>query len=109
MKHYMEMMFVLDEVSDERHRQDKKWGEQNLPDGTAHDAWALQRDIAQSECEAAKKAGTVTFRHVLMEEVLEALAETDPTRLRAELVQVAAVAVQWVEAIDRRVEQGRAA
>lgn len=32
----------------------------------------------------------------------EALAESDPARLRAELVQVAAVAVCWIEAIDRR-------
>jgi hypothetical protein len=34
--------------------------------------------------------------------VAEALAEDDPTLLRAELIQVAAVAVAWVEAIDRR-------
>lgn len=42
------------------------------------------------------------WRHILDEEVAEALAETDPERLRAELVQVAAVAVQWIEALDRR-------
>lgn len=30
------------------------------------------------------------------------MAEKDPVNLRAELIQVAAVAVAWVEAIDRR-------
>ena len=38
-------------------------------------------------------------------ELSEALAETDPTRLRAELLQVAAVAVRWVTAIDERAMQ----
>ena len=36
-----------------------------------------------------------------MEEVAEAFEEHDPARLRSELVQVAAVAVAWVEKIDR--------
>lgn len=40
--------------------------------------------------------------HILREEVAEAFAETDPVALRGELVQVAAVAVAWAEAIDRR-------
>lgn len=46
--------------------------------------------------------GIVTFRDILACEVAEAFAEEDPARLRAELIQVAAVAVQWVEAIDAR-------
>jgi malonyl CoA-acyl carrier protein transacylase len=44
----------------------------------------------------------VTWEHILTEEHYEAMAEEDPTRLREELIQVAAVAVAWVEAIDRR-------
>jgi hypothetical protein len=39
---------------------------------------------------------------VLLEEVLEALEEDNEERLRAELVQVAAVAVRWIGAIDVR-------
>jgi hypothetical protein len=39
---------------------------------------------------------------VLLEEVLEALAEDNEDRLREELVQVAAVAVRWAGAIDQR-------
>lgn len=37
-----------------------------------------------------------TSPDVLVEEVAEALAEGDPARLRRELVQVAAVTVQWI-------------
>ena len=47
-------------------------------------------------------AGNGTWRHILTEEVWEAFAEKDSARLRAELVQVAAAAVNWIEAIDRR-------
>lgn len=39
---------------------------------------------------------------MLLEEVAEAFAESDDARLRAELVQVAAVAQAWIESIDRR-------
>lgn len=42
------------------------------------------------------------WRTILAEEVYEAFAETDPARLRHELVQVAAVAAAWVEDIDSR-------
>lgn len=50
--------------------------------------------------------GTVTWWHILREEVLEAAAESDPEALRAELIQVAAVAMKWAEAIDRRARRG---
>ena len=43
-----------------------------------------------------------TWALVLLEEVLEALSESDPQRIREELVQVAAVAVRWAGAIDQR-------
>ena len=43
-----------------------------------------------------------TWMDILGEEVLEAVVETDPARQREELIQVLAVGVQMVEAIDRR-------
>lgn len=43
-----------------------------------------------------------TWSLVLLEEVLEALEARAAEELRAELVQVAAVAVRWIEAIDAR-------
>ncbi|MET7333044.1 NUDIX domain-containing protein [Nonomuraea sp. NPDC005650] len=93
---------VLADVTAERVAQDVRWGMQLLPDGTGHDGTAADCDRARSETEAAAGAGALTWRHVLAEEVLEAFAESDPERLRAELIQVAAVAVKWAQAVDRR-------
>ena len=101
------MRRVLEEVESERRRQHVKWGEQNHPNGTSWDAWVIQRDLAKAETDAAAREGEVTFRHILMEEVFEAFAETDPAKLRAELLQVAAVACQWVECLDRRAKGAR--
>lgn len=93
---------VLGDVGEERYRQYLKWGEQNHPDGTGFDDWAYHRDLAQLECRTASDDGDVTWAHILLEEVYEALAEDNAQALRAELVQVAAVAVQWIELLDRR-------
>lgn len=92
---------VLDEVERERCRQDEKWGEQNHPDGTARAGDPMTATLARIATTAAADEGRVTWRHILSEEVAEAYAESDPETLRAELVQVAAVAVAWIEAIDR--------
>ncbi|MEU4509707.1 hypothetical protein AB0G05_09445 [Nonomuraea wenchangensis] len=93
---------VLADVTAERAAQDARFGMQELPDGTGGEAAASRSAAARDETDAADHAGTLTWRHILAEEVLEAFAETDPGRLRAELVQVAAVAVKWVQALDRR-------
>lgn len=114
---------VLSEVGDERTRQDAKWGEQNHPDGTGPDTQPLdamwwgfpdpsgpfEENTAKALAEAATATtdrhathGVVTFADILLEEVFEALAESDLAKLRIELIQVAAVATQWAEAIDRR-------
>lgn len=100
---------VLAEVAQELARQDEKWGEQNHPDGTGPDhTWTYTgpaSSVAQRarvECNWLAAEGQVTYLDILLEEVAEAFAEDDPAQLRAELVQVAAVAAQWVAAIDRR-------
>lgn len=46
--------------------------------------------------------GTVTWWHILREEVFEAAAEDDPGKLRSELVQVAAVALKMIDALDHK-------
>lgn len=107
---------VIAEVAAERERQKAKWGEQNHPDGTGPDklpmpygsgSWgaavAAERLTLLTNC--AAQIGQVTWLHILREEVFEAFAEKDPTKLRAELIQVAAVAAQWAEAIDRAKQQ----
>lgn len=95
---------VLNEIRIERSKQDTKWGEQNHPDGTMrYGHMELQAVLnAKRSCEVLAAAGKLTWRDILGEEIAEAYAEKDPANLRAELVQVAAVAVAWIEAIDRR-------
>lgn len=70
----------LNEVDQERDRQDRKWGSQRHLDDR-------------------------TWLTILVEEVGEiarASLEHDPEGLRKELVQVAAVAVAWMEGVDSR-------
>lgn len=50
--------------------------------------------------------GTLTWWHILREEVFEAAAESDPDKLRAELVQVAAVAVKAIVTLEHRLSEG---
>lgn len=94
-------LWVLDDVRNERRNQNAMWGVQNHPDGTGgrNRMWAAED--AKYKCEIARAAGKMTYVHILAEEVCEAFAESDPVKLRAELVQVAAVAVQWIEKLDR--------
>lgn len=88
-------------VDEERTRQMEKWGDQRLPDGT-HEIFRANADRARQVCDIAAAAGYVTWQQILIEEVCEAFTETDPTKLREELVQCAAVIAAWVYDIDRR-------
>ena len=70
---------VLEEIGDERLRQDRKWGEQN-------------HDLA-------------LWMVILMEEVGEAakaVFEKSAQEYRGELIQIAAVAASAVESFDRQ-------
>lgn len=106
---------VLYEIARERSRQTAKHGDQShLPDGTGPNLylraaprladrlaqWAKRRCKAASQNEGGN--GLITMEMILTEEWAETIVEDDPAKLRAELVQVAAVAVQWIETIDRR-------
>lgn len=99
------MACAVADVVRERQAQIVKWGDDSMkdhPDGTG--GWRAEafRDLAQVSTDTAAERHTLTWRHILQEEVAEAFAETTTSSLRAELVQVAAVAVKWIEAIDRR-------
>lgn len=96
---------IAAEIIGERKRQEVKWGEQHHPSGTGP-KYKPEADRARAVCDAAAKAGNVTWQHILHEEVLEAFAEDDPERLRRELVQVAAVALNWIEDLDSRTDGG---
>lgn len=90
------------EMVDERNRQDAKWGPADHPNGTGGLTLNLDASIAKAQCQTVFDAGHGTWRHILAEEVAEAHAEDDITKLRAELIQVGAVVFAWLEAIDRK-------
>lgn len=101
-ENYSHTLSVLYDVLDERKRQDEKWGRiRDHPDGTHH-ILKPYANTARMHCKSEFAAGRGTWRNLLEEEFHGACAEDDQQRLRAELIQVAAVAVAWIEAIDRR-------
>lgn len=91
-----------EEIDAERGRQLAKFGDQQHPDGTGLPGDQGQADIARRICQKAAAGSTLAWRHILQEEVREALAESDRAALRAELIQVAAVCAAWVSDLDRR-------
>jgi len=93
---------VLAAVGAERVRQRVRWGENDWPDGTGTATDHAALIDARDDYARTFNEGSGSWRAILAEEVAEAFAESAPESLRAELVQVAAVAVQWIEAIDRR-------
>lgn len=101
------------DIAAERIAQDKKWGQQNHIDGTGPNTLPLASiaglinatelaEKAKRVTDRADRLGILNWRNIFLEEVLEAFAEEDPAKLRAELVQTAAVAQAWIECIDRR-------
>ena len=97
---------ILRQIRRERLNQDTRWGEQNHPNGTGS-RWAAYAGYFRAIANFRAREKTLTWRDILLEEVYEALAERDPEPLREELIQVAAVATAWVEAIDRKEDRSR--
>lgn len=92
---------IMSQIFDERLRQELKFGVQDHPDGTSE----KHRELSDKKREANQKAfreGNPTFAKIATEEFFEVMAEEDPVKLRNELIQLAAVCVQWAQAIDRR-------
>lgn len=108
---------VLDNIKAERNRQDAKWGDQSaIRDGTGPNTLPLAFSLpingknyasslsllATERTDIEARNGGATMASILLEEIFEALAESDAEKLRVELVQVAAVAVAWCEYLDKR-------
>lgn len=106
---------VLGEVFNERLAQHQKWGQQDYP---ILDPDYINRDhrlvavhygipscfVAQDSVAFKSQIGKLTFLDILIEEVSEVAGSNrhgDKQNLRKELIQVAAVAVQMVESLDR--------
>ena len=95
---------VLTDVMVERTRIRLDWpNEETMPDGTRHGGGKLvQLAHARQAVERAAKENRVTHALVFEEEVFEVMTEEAPAKLRAELVQVVACALRWIQDIDRR-------
>ena len=100
---------VMRQIREERALQDAKWGERNHPDRDPLEnhhvethLYAFRANRWKEINEQRSQTDRTGWDGVLLEEVYEAISEVDPAKLRAELVQVAAVAAAWIEAIDRR-------
>lgn len=97
------MNYVIDMVKSERKRQDAKWGEQNI--NVVEWIAVLTEEVG----EASKEAVDYHFGNGEMKPRLKAGDSLQKERLRklhTELIQVAAVAVQAVESIDRQTAHG---
>lgn len=98
------------EVKEEMERQVAKWGEQNHSDYTAEGLFDFPEAVASADnaklfCDSKADRGVVSWNDIFVEEALEAVEEGragNTAALREELIQVAAVACSWVNAIDRR-------
>jgi len=91
-----------EEIDAERQRQLQKFGDQHHPDGTGGSVHRYLADRYRTTVDRAASSGTECWRDILLEEAHEALAESDPGRLRAELVQIAAVCAAWIADLDSR-------
>ena len=110
----MAQVRILTDITLERDRQDAKFGPQRHQDSVAPNfdsPEALARWYEMPTEEDAKyntdtrfARGDGTWADILVEELAEAIAAAfkSPEELRAELVQVAAVAVAWIEDLDSR-------
>lgn len=98
------------EISAERARQEARWGRQDHPwhppglsaESARHELRIPSSTEAKDYVAALADYGLLSWSAILLEEIAEAVDEDDETIARRELVQVAAVAVAAVEAIDRR-------
>jgi hypothetical protein len=99
---------IFAEISRECKRQDEKWGEQDHP--------MLYPEYLEQAREGAENAKRVcalnasikklSWYDILTEEILEAFSETELEKQREEMIQVAAVAVQIIKCLNKRMEAG---
>lgn len=103
---------ALYEVNCEMAAQVKAWGVQNhkayvypdIFDKVENTPHHITTDCAKMVCNVRMSEGGVSWQDILNEEFMEARDEAivgNPVALREELIQVAAVAMSWVQSLDR--------
>jgi hypothetical protein len=106
-RYYLFRSRALKGIMLEVERQNEKWGEQNHPMTKSKDMYVVYKRLAnktKADNFVSNQQGDIAWHTILLEEVYEAFAETDPEKQREEMVQVAAVAVQIIECLDRKRE-----
>lgn len=90
-------------IDTERQAQLTKWGDQHHRDGSStYTNVSLCADLAEQMRKVNADPAELSWTTILLEEVYEAGAETDPAKIRAELIQVAAVCAAWIADIEQR-------
>lgn len=93
---------IIREILAESQRTMEKHGEHtHLPNGTGQQ-YVEKAIIARARCNIRMQNGTATWSDILCEEFWESLSESDPAKLKAELIQVASVAMRWIETLNER-------
>lgn len=99
---------VVRDVIAERHRQHAKWGEQTLPFRSYY-LGPNAFDLIERQVRVAQDGHKHGWLDVIIEELCEVYRAKTPTERRAELVQLAAVTIQTIEALDREAAKQEAA
>jgi hypothetical protein len=100
---------IFEEIKAERKRQDEKFGEQN------YSLWNRFFDVGFCKTKEKfyreinkKEDFRFSWMSILLEEVYEAFSTKKIEKQRAEMIQVAAVAVAIIECIDRKTKKKEA-
>lgn len=101
----MTLSQIFNLVSAERSRQERLYKDQNdsieLGFGFQYVQIAKEfKNISKSK----KRKGTATWDIVLLEEVYESLAETDPAKITEELIQVMAVCAAVISKVNQPIK-----
>ncbi len=104
---------IFNEIRKERAKQEAKWGEQNHPildpilieksgQSMCKSYEIPSEDRARKMVETCAEQGNLTFMHILIEEISEAVScGSNIDELRTELIQSASVLVAMIESLDR--------
>ena len=118
---YRSQWGILMEISKERDRQDDKWGQLNYP--SVNPKFDPDRDpprhicseygipepsVAQYNCDTAFQQNRCHWAHIAIEELSESVGAPTEKERRKELIQAAAVLVNWIECMDRRANASEA-
>ena len=103
---------IFKQIIKERVRQNVKWGEQNHPIVSSLKEWnnnlpiLVEYDICNEErakflCNWNSANKTLTWGHIIVEELAEALCAKTVEEQRKELIETAACCIAAIESLDR--------